>query len=232
MVNALDLEEIHAYYGKSHTLQGVSLNIKKGEVVSLLGRNGAGKTTLIRSVIGLSPPNIGSGVVRFNGNNITNRPPFRNARDGIGYVPQGRRLFPRLTVMDHLTIIRKDKSIGIDQIFSIFPMLNKIKNSKGEELSGGERQALAIARALVTNPKLLLLDEPSEGLAPLVVQSIKNLIKDLKGEIAILLAEQNVKFALQTSDRSYVVDKGKIVFEGDSLEIMNNETLKRDFLAV
>jgi branched-chain amino acid transport system ATP-binding protein len=232
MVNALELENIHAYYGKSHTLQGVSLNIERGEVVSLLGRNGAGKTTLIRSVIGLSPPKIGSGAVRFNGTNITNRPPFRNARDGIGYVPQGRRLFPRLTVMDHLTIIRKDKSIGIDEIFSIFPMLNKIKNSKGEELSGGERQALAIARALVTNPKLLLLDEPSEGLAPLVVQSIRILIKDLKGEIAILLAEQNVKFALQTSDRSYVVDKGKIVYEGDSSEIMKNETLKEDFLAV
>ncbi len=232
MGRTLELDNVHAFYGKSHILQGVSLEIHLGETVCLLGRNGAGKTTLIRSIMGLNPPKVEEGSICFNGKNITNKFPFLNAREGIGYVPQGRRIFPKLTTLDNLKIIREDSGMSIEELFTLFPLLKRVRNSKGEELSGGERQVLAIARGLVNNPKMFLLDEPSEGLAPLVIQSIRELIKTLRGNMAILLAEQNVKFGLQASDRGYVIDKGRIVYVNSSDEIWGNEQVKRNFLGV
>lgn len=231
MTKALELENIHSFYDKSHILQGVSLTIEFGETVCLLGRNGAGKTTLIRSIIGLNPPQVREGDISFNGKNIINRQTFLNIREGIGYVPQGRRIFPRLTVLDHLKLFQKDKR-DLEDIFSLFPMLRRVRNSKGEGLSGGERQALAIARALVTDPKLLLLDEPSEGLAPLIIHSIRDLIGTLKGSMTIFLAEQNIRFALQATDIGYVMDKGKIVYKDVSEKIMENEEIRRLYLAI
>jgi branched-chain amino acid transport system ATP-binding protein len=232
MTKILELDDVHSFYDKSHILQGVSFEINSGETVCLLGRNGAGKTTVIRSIIGLKPPIVKSGNIMLSGESTINIAPFLNARKGIAYVPQGRRIFPRLTVIDNLKIVRKNKKVSIEQVFEFFPMLKKVKNSRGEELSGGELQALAIGRALVNESKLLLLDEPSEGLAPIIIQSMAELINELKGSMAILLAEQNVKFALRASDRGYVIDKGTIVYEGTSHEISENEQIKKDFLAV
>ncbi|MBW1766853.1 MAG: ABC transporter ATP-binding protein [Deltaproteobacteria bacterium] len=229
----LGLKEIHTFYGQSHILYGISLNIDNGEVVCLLGRNGAGKSTTLKSIIGIAPPR--SGSIKFKGNDITGDRPFKIARMGIGYVPEDRRVFPNLTVLDNLEMGNQRAGINqwnIDRVFELFPVLRNLQNSRGMDLSGGEQQMLTIARTLMGNPELMLLDEPSEGLAPIIVKELRRLIQEIKAEMTILLAEQNAKFAMDLSDRGYIIEKGKIWFHGSIDEIKNNEEIKKKYLAV
>ena len=222
---SLEVKEIHTFYGLSHVLFGVSLSVEKGEIVCLLGRNGAGKTTTLCSVIGITPPTWGS--VKFNGKELVGKPIHQIAREGVGYVPGDRRIFPELTVRENLEVGRRSRGniaeMSLERVYELFPALKRLDGSMGGYLSGGERQMLAIARPLMGNPKLLLLDEPTEGLAPLVVRSLENQISMLKESIAILLAEQNVKSALKISDRGYVIDKGKIFHHGAVQELRHDE---------
>jgi branched-chain amino acid transport system ATP-binding protein len=214
----LKMEDVHTYYGNSHILQGVSLEIKEGELVGLLGRNGAGKTTIIRSIIGFARAK--TGKISLKGNEITLRPPYRIAQQGVGLVPQGRGIFPSLSVKENLTLAARKKKNGdpnrtewdLNLVYRYFPRLKERENNKGNQLSGGEQQMLAIGRALMTNPDLLLMDEPSEGLAPLIVKEIGEIIGELrKHGMSILLVEQNLQMALSVADRLYVVNKGRIV---------------------
>ncbi|MBI2873963.1 MAG: ABC transporter ATP-binding protein [Firmicutes bacterium] len=233
----LELREIHSYYGDSHILQGLSLQVGKGELVSILGRNGAGKTTTINSIIGFVPPRRGS--VLFDNRKISGLPPYRVARMGIGLVPQGRRIFPTLTVAENLAIgARKAKNgrgdgWSVDRALEFFPSLQRRKTNKGNQLSGGEQQMVAIARALVANPKLLLMDEPSEGLAPIIVREIAEVIRQLKHEgYSILLVEQNFHLALRAADRVYVMNKGQIVHTSTPQELEADEEVKEKYLGV
>jgi len=230
-MRVLEIEGIHTFYGFSHVLQGVSLHVDKGEVVCLLGRNGMGKTTTIRSIIGLTPPRWGK--IRFNGLEIQGRPVYFIANLGIGYVPQGRGIFPDLTVREHLEaflgmIEKHERRRRLERAYHFFPKLKEVEDRKGGFLSGGEQQMLAIARALVRNPEVLLLDEPSEGLAPVVLEMIQQLIAELKADgETMLLAEQNVRFALEISDRGYILEKGQIRLQKSSLEMREDEEVKR-----
>jgi branched-chain amino acid transport system ATP-binding protein len=229
----LGLNEIHTFYGQSHILYDISLNIDSGEVVCLLGRNGAGKSTTLKSVIGIAPPR--SGRIIFKGNDIAGYRPFKIARMGIGYVPEDRRVFPNLTVLDNLEMGSQGTVINkwdIDRVFEVFPVLRGLQNSRGMDLSGGEQQMLTIARTLMGNPELMLLDEPSEGLAPIIVKELMRLIREIKTDMTILLAEQNAKFAMDLSDRGYIIEKGKIWFHGSIDEIKDNEEIKKKHLAV
>jgi branched-chain amino acid transport system ATP-binding protein len=229
----LGLNEIHTFYGQSHILYDISLNIDSGEVVCLLGRNGAGKSTTLKSVIGIAPPR--SGRIIFKGNDIAGYRPFKIARMGIGYVPEDRRVFPNLTVLDNLEMGSQGTVINkwdIDRVFEVFPVLRGLQNSRGMDLSGGEQQMLTIARTLMGNPELMLLDEPSEGLAPIIVKELMRLIREIKTDMTILLAEQNAKFAMDLSDRGYIIEKGKIWFHGSIDEIKDNEEIKKKYLAV
>jgi len=229
----LDVEGIHTYYGESHVLHGVSLRVGAGEAVAILGRNGAGKTTLIRSIVGFTPPR--SGVVRFLGREIQRLPPYRIARLGIGLVPQGRRIFAPLSVLENLQLGARSAGDGWtrERVYEVFPRLRERATQGGGTLSGGEQQMLAVARALMTNPRLLLLDEPSEGLAPIVVREIGRVLVRLKQEgLAILLVEQNVPLALRVADRVYVVSKGQIVYDGFPSALDADEDVKRRFLGV
>ncbi len=229
----LGLDEIHTFYGQSHILSGISLNVDNGEVVCLLGRNGAGKSTTLKSIIGITPPRLGS--IKFKGHDIVGYRPFKIARMGIGYVPEDRRVFPNLTVFDNLEMGSQGiagKKWTTERVFAIFPQLKELQNSKGMELSGGEQQMLTIARTLMGNPELMLLDEPSEGLAPLIVKELRRLIKEIKIDMTILLAEQNAKFAIDLSDRGYIIEKGKIWFHGSIDELKDNEEIKEKYLAV
>ncbi|MBI2755350.1 MAG: ABC transporter ATP-binding protein [Chloroflexi bacterium] len=230
----LELSDVHAYYGESHILNGVTLRVGAGEAVGLLGRNGAGKTTTIKSIIGFIPPRRGSIV--FNGKNLTGRPPHEIARGGIGLVPQGRGVFRSLTVRENLTMAaRAGKGNGwtLDRAFQRFPRLGERQKNYGDQLSGGEQQMLAVARALMTNPTLLLMDEPSEGLAPMVVREIGAILAELKQEgVPLLLVEQNLLLALDIVDRLYVMNKGTVVFEGTPRSLLANETLHRQYLGV
>jgi branched-chain amino acid transport system ATP-binding protein len=221
----LELTDVHTYYGKSYILQGVSLKVEKGTIVALLGRNGMGKTTTVRSIIGFTPPR--HGVIRFEGKEITGMPPYKISRMGIALVPQGRRVFPSLSVLDNLNLGIHDKNTTLDMVYSYFPQLKERANHGGGELSGGEQQMLVIARALLSNPKLILMDEPSEGLAPLFVQTISDIIQELKTKgMSILLVEQNINLALNVSDYVYVLDKGQIVHECKATELAENKELQ------
>jgi branched-chain amino acid transport system ATP-binding protein len=210
----IELKGINAYYGLGHILHDLSLRVGDGEVVALLGRNGAGKTTTLRSISGLTPPR--TGEVLYKGRNIAGVEPHRVSQLGIALVPETRDIFSFLTVKENLTIAaRKSSRWQIDTVLERFPSLKNRIGNKGRELSGGEQQMLAIARALVTGPELLLLDEPSQGLAPLVVDAVMSTIRALKHEqVSMLLVEQNAEMALQLADRVYIIDHGSVVFEG------------------
>ena len=228
----LNVANIHTYYGLSHILFGVSLAVSAGEVVGLLGRNGAGKSTTMRSIMGLTPPK--EGTITFKSADITGKKPFLNVRSGIGYVPDDRRVFADLSVDDNLEIaFKRTDAWTKDRIYSIFPPLADIKTRRAGNLSGGEQQMLTIARALMSSPDLLLLDEPTEGLAPLIVRDLEEQIVALKGTgISILLSEQNVRSALKMIDRAYVIDEGIIRFEGTVAELEANEEVKKKYLMV
>jgi branched-chain amino acid transport system ATP-binding protein len=220
---ALEAENLHTYYGKSHILHGVGLDVREGEIVALLGRNGAGKTTTLRSIMGLTPAR--EGVVRIFGHATTTWPSYRIAALGVGYVPEGRRIFPNLTVEENLKIpLERPGPWTIARIYQLFPRLAERKSNKGRQLSGGEQEMLSIARALLLNPKLLLLDEPSQGLAPLIVQEVFKVVASARQEgISILLVEQNVRAAVEIADRAYVLDDGHMVFSGTAGEFGKDE---------
>ncbi|HTG13137.1 MAG TPA: ABC transporter ATP-binding protein, partial [Candidatus Eisenbacteria bacterium] len=206
----LEVDGIHTYYGESHVLHGVSLRVAPGEAVALLGRNGAGKTTAIRSIVGFTPPR--AGRVLFEGQAIERWPAYRIARRGLALVPQGRRIFAPLSVRENLLLGARSEGWTLERVFELFPRLRERQAQLGGTLSGGEQQMLAIARALLTNGRLLLLDEPSEGLAPLIVREIGTTLQALKAQrIALLLVEQNYHLALRVADRVYVMNKGQIV---------------------
>ncbi len=233
----LEIAGVHTYYGESHVLHGVSLDVRAGEAVSILGRNGVGKTTLIRTVMGFTPAR--DGAIRLDGRPIQGSPPYRIARLGIGLVPQGRRIFSPLSVAENLTLGARRHRAGpagrwtLDGVHAIFPRLAERAAQRGGTLSGGEQSMLAVARALMTNPRLLLLDEPSEGLAPLVVQEIGRVLSRLKRQgLAILLVEQNVPLALGVADRVYVMSKGQIVYDGTPSDLQAREDVKRRFLGI
>ena len=219
----LEVRDLHSYYGDAHVIHGVSLTVAVGEVVALLGRNGMGKTTIIRSIMGLSPPQVRSGSVRWRGEELVGKRPHHIAGRRIAIVPQGRRLFPSLTVTEHLTMLKPARATEgwtMDKVFDLFPRLRERRYHRGGQLSGGERQMLAVGRALMIDPELILMDEPSEGLAPVMVQHLEQIVIDLrKAGISILLVEQNLYSALATSERIYVLDTGKIVFEGPTSEL-------------
>ena len=221
-----------AYYGLSDVLFGVSLELDKGEVVALIGRNGVGKTTTFRSIMGLTPPK--SGQIIWKGKNIVGKHPYEIAQMGIGLTPGDREIFPDLTVWENLDVGRKNiKGDGwdFDKVFALFPALEKIQNRKGGYLSGGEQQMLAVARTLMGNPDLLLLDEPSEGLAPLIARELRNQILRLRDEgETILLAEQNFQFCAETCSRAYVLEKGQVVWQGQMADLKDNEEVKSRYL--
>jgi len=231
----LDVEEIHTYYGLSHILFGVSLNVPKGQIVCLLGRNGAGKSTTMRSIMGLTPPRDGN--IRFKGETIKGKKPFQLAQKGMGYVPDDRRVFADLTVGDNLEVSeRKTEGAATwtkDSVYDFFPALRHIDSRKAGLLSGGEQQMLTIARALMTNPEFLLLDEPTEGLAPMIVEELEERIRKLRDTgLTVLLAEQNQKVALGLSDQGYVIDNGVIRYHGSIDDLKENEEVRKKYLLV
>lgn len=231
----LEVEGIHTFYGLSHILFGVSLRVEPGEVVCLLGRNGAGKTTTLRSIMGLTPPKQGS--IRFKGEEITGKEPYLLARKGIGYVPDERRIFADLTVGENLEIAARrakgPEGWDKERVYELFPALKEIESRKAGCLSGGEQKMLAIARALMGNPELLLLDEPTEGLAPLLVRALEERISKLRDAgLTVLLAEQNVRSALKLSDRGYIIDNGQIRYQGSIEELRENEEVRKKYLLV
>jgi len=222
-MNALDAAGLQTFYSKSHILHGVGLEVGEGEIVTLLGRNGAGKTTTLRSLMGLTPPRTGS--IKVFGTEVAKLPTFRIAALGVGYVPEGRRIFPNLTVEENLKVpLVRSGPWSIERIFALFPRLAERRINRGRQLSGGEQEMLAIARALLLNPRLLLLDEPSQGLAPLIVKEVFRVIATMRQEgIAVLLVEQNVRVSLAVADRAYVLDEGKVVFTGAAAELAQDE---------
>ncbi len=234
----LEAEDLHTYYGDSHILQGVSLSVKPGEVVALLGRNGAGKSTAIKSLIGFTPPRRGRVLLR--GADITRLPPYRIAQRGVGLVPQSRGIFPALTVRENITLAARGARRGargepwnLERVLATFPPLAARLSHGGAQLSGGEQQMLAIGRALMTNPELLLMDEPSEGLAPLIVAEIGRIIGELAKEgMSILLVEQNLSLALKLADHVHVLSKGRIVWNGAPDKLRENEIVKHQYLGV
>jgi len=228
----LEVRRINTYYGLGHILRDVSLHVHEGEVVALLGRNGAGKTTTLRSIAGLTPPR--SGEILYKGASIAGLPPHRIARMGIALVPETRGIFSYLTARENLEIARRPGSRWqVDDLLGRFPQLRQVLDRKGRFLSGGEQQMLALARALTTGPDLLLLDEPSQGLAPLVVDAVMETVRELKRErVSMLLVEQNAELALQLADRVYVLDHGSIVFEGTPARLRADREVTATYLAV
>lgn len=230
----LEVEGLHSFYGAAHVLHGVSLTVRDGEVVALLGRNGMGKTTLVRSIMGLRPPEVRSGTVRWRGQDLAGLPPHAVARRRIAIVPQGRRFFPSLTVLEHLTVLKPARATGgwtVARAFDAFPRLAERRANRGGELSGGERGMLAIARALMTDPELILMDEPSEGLAPVMVQHVEGIIRGLKAEgLAILLVEQNLHSALAIADDGVVLALGRVVARGKAADLQADEGLRHAYL--
>ena len=230
----LQVNDIHAYYGDTYVLQGASLLIKPGQVVALLGRNGVGKTTLVRAIIGITPPR--QGQILFKNSDIAGLPPHRIARMGIGLVPQGRRIFPSLTVSEHLQVTARATSAGrwnFDRVIELFPNLGHRLRQSGIKLSGGEQQMLTTGRALVSNPELLLMDEPTEGLAPLIVRDMGRVIDTLKAAgTSILLVEQQLGFAMRHADRIYIMSKGRIVHHCSPEELAQDSATKARYLGV
>jgi branched-chain amino acid transport system ATP-binding protein len=231
----LEVEKIHTYYGLSHILFGVSLSVPAGQIVCLLGRNGAGKSTTMRSIMGMTPPR--RGTIKYKGEVITGKKPYQLARKGIGYVPDDRRVFADLTVGDNLEISERKPGNGAkwtkDSIYDFFPALGHIDSRKAGLLSGGEQQMLTVARALMTNPEFLLLDEPTEGLAPLIIEVLEERIGKLRDRgLTVLLAEQNQKVALGLSDQGYIVDNGVIRYHGSIEDLRDNEEVRKKYLLV
>jgi branched-chain amino acid transport system ATP-binding protein len=232
----LVVRDLHAYYGRAHILHGVSLEARAGEVVALLGRNGAGKSTTLKTIMGLVPA--AAGEVSFCGTRIERLPPHRIARLGLGYVPEERRIFTDLSVMENLTVGRQAPRDGAprwseDKLFALFPNLARMRERPGGRMSGGEQQMLTIARTLMGNPRCVLLDEPSEGLAPIIVEQMARSIRTLKGEgLSVLLCEQNLHFALGVADRAYIIEKGQIRFGGSMTELAADAALREQYLSV
>jgi branched-chain amino acid transport system ATP-binding protein len=230
----LKIVDIHTYYGDSYVLQGISLEVAARTVVALLGRNGVGKTTLVRSIVGFTPPR--RGKILLNDRDITRLPAYKIVRLQIGLVPQGRRIFPSLTVKENLEIAARGLSIqswNLDKVFGLFPRLKERDQHRGNELSGGEQQMLAIARALISNPLFLLMDEPTEGLAPVLVREVGEIIRKLKEEgLSIFLVEQNLSFAMKFADYTHVMSKGKIVHSSTPQSLWEDHEVKERFLGV
>ena len=232
----LSVKDLHAYYGRAHILHGVSLEAAAGEVVALLGRNGAGKSTVMKTIMGLIPA--AQGEVTFAGSRIERLPPYRVARLGLGYVPEDRRIFTELTVMENLAVglqpLRRDApSWSVDKLFALFPNLAAMRERPGGRMSGGEQQMLTIARTLMGNPRCVLLDEPSEGLAPIIVEQMARSIHALKGEgLSVLLSEQNLHFSQAVADRAYIIEKGQICFGGSMAELSADASLREQYLSV
>jgi len=230
----LEVEDLHAYYGKSHILQGISFHIAQGEIVSLLGRNGAGRSTTIKTIIGQVAPH---GVIRFKGERIDGRPPHEIARRGLGYVPEDREIFPALTVRENLRLGMKSAAAkgrwSIDDIFALFPLLRERAEVQGGVLSGGEQQLLTICRTLMGDPDLILVDEPTEGLAPSLVTLVRDLLTEIAGRgVAILLIEQKLTIALDIAHRLYVMGHGRIVFDGTPQSLQASPLVRREWLEV
>jgi branched-chain amino acid transport system ATP-binding protein len=236
--NILELEGVHTFYGSIEALKGISINVKQGEVVTLIGANGAGKSTTLRSINGLNHPR--RGRIRFQGRDITHASPHDVVERGISQSPEGRRLFPRMTVLENLlmgTFQRKDRNNkkavneDLDRVYTLFPRLNERKQQKAGTLSGGEQQMVAIGRALMAHPKLLLLDEPSMGLAPIFVERIFEIIQEINSQgTPILLVEQNALMALDHADRGYVLETGRVALSGDAKELRQNEQVRKTYL--
>jgi branched-chain amino acid transport system ATP-binding protein len=235
----LEVSDVHSYYGKSHILHGVSLRLNEGELVCLLGRNGVGKSTTLKSMMGLVKAREGS--IRFKEQELIGKQPFEIARLGVGYVPEDRRIFRSLTVHENLSIGIKGSENGrkqgqgwtIEKIYDFFPLLKNRQNNKGGHLSGGEQQMLTVARTLMGNPELILVDEPTEGLAPLIVKDVLEMLAAVrKSGVTILMVEQNFKGAVKIANRFYVMGKGKVVFMGSVEELMAAEDIRRDYLEV
>ena len=222
-MNAIETEDLHTYYGKSHILHGVNLKVEEGRLTTLLGRNGAGKTTTMRSLMGLTPAR--QGTVRFFGADTTRWPPFRIAALGVGYVPEGRKIFPYLSVEENLRVpLERSGPWTIPRIYKLFPRLYDRRNNRGRQLSGGEQEMLSIARALLLNPRVLILDEPSQGLAPLIVREVFRIVSEMRNEgISVLLVEQNARMSLEVADFAYVLDDGAIVHAGPAAELAKDE---------
>ena len=235
----LTAENVNSYYGGAHVLQGVSLTVPDGKLVALLGRNGVGKTSFIRSLAGMAPPVVRSGVMNYNGTDLLGKQPYHVAQAGIGLVPQGRHIFRSLTVVENLTMAaRKGTPLGgktwtLDLMWELFPRLAERKRNQGNELSGGEQQMLAIARALMTNPSLLVMDEPSEGLAPIIVQQLRDRMLALKQEgLSMLLVEQQLGLALAVADDVYILDRGCVVYHGTPAELRAAPAIMHRYLGV
>ena len=236
MQTILEVDKINTFYGEAHVLHQIQLEVKKGEAVAILGRNGAGKTTLLRSILGLTPAK--TGTIRFSGQEITHRPTNEIANLGLGWVPDNRRIFPTLTVRKNLEIASKKGTDGqihwdLEQVYRHFPALESLANRKGETLSGGEQQMLSIARTLMGNPSLILLDEPSEGLAPLMVREVMDIIKELTAtNLTTVLVEQNSMLALRVCTRVYALDDGQNVFQGTAEELLADDALRQQLLGI
>jgi branched-chain amino acid transport system ATP-binding protein len=232
----LEVNDIVTFYGQSLVLDGVSLEVDKGEVVALLGRNGAGKTTTLRSVMGLTPPR--SGSIKLLGIEIVGKLPFQVAALGIGYAPDDRRIFPDLTTEENLLLAghlskRKNGDWSVERVYNLFPVLRDVRTRKGGFLSGGEQKMLATGRALMTNPSLVLIDEPSEGLAPLMVAALSKAIREIRDTgVTVFLADQNVRFCRKTADRGYIIEKGTIRYQDEMKNILENEEIVKKYLAV
>jgi len=229
----LTVENLNTYYGKSHILHDVGLEVGKGELVALLGLNGAGKSTTLRSILGLTRPR--SGAIAFDGTSIFGRSPYRIARMGVGYVPEGRRMFAGLSVLENLQLAENGRKgeWSIPRVLEHLPKLNELVHRKAGRLSGGEQEMLAIGRALVSNPQLLLVDEASQGLAPLIVEEVYRILAALKARgVAIVLVEQNALLALKIADRAYVMEAGRIVYRGEAAELLSDRKRIADLMGL
>jgi branched-chain amino acid transport system ATP-binding protein len=222
-MSALTAEGLHTFYGKSHILHGVSIDVADGKITTLLGRNGAGKTTTLRSLLGLTPPR--EGRVTVFGRDTTRWPTYRVAALGVGYVPEGRKIFANLSVDDNLLVpLQRPGPWTVERVYQLFPRLAERRTNRGRQLSGGEQEMLSIGRALLLNPKLLILDEPSQGLAPLIVREVFRVVAQMRDEgISVLLVEQNVRMSLEISDHVYVLDDGKVIHSGSATELAADE---------